>query len=450
MRMNKYYRIVAAVMLLGLFAAVARAAQPASLLSDDPCNQKWHIEPTSHTIVFIGTESHPTKIAFRRSELAKFELSVDADSNKFSIMSGFVTIDGQWPRPGKNTLTFNAVGDSPYLLVDGAELPAFKGRWAAISLNNKDQQVLLEFPGANYANLKFSLGPSQDQGESAKPAPVAGHPTLAMLRAQLSDAEKHLADVKRDLLVRLADNADYQSATAALDKAKTAMQSASQNGSPDDVASAATKQMDAQAALERLVQQLEAADPKYSAASSQLEEIKKELLANDPLLRSSWNVTVVGKPPIDTTSIQQQITTQLETVRQLGPTETPPVFYDDWGRPRKMLTPTQIDAISAAQTRNAQRQSAHLKLEALQKQLAEKQNTRQIAGTLDDGSGVSIFASGSACAFADSMQVGGKYTIKGSASMMSGVLRINLASAVPAQPEANVTSSAAKDGAEGE
>jgi hypothetical protein len=95
--------------------------------------------------------------------------------------------------------------------------------------------------------------------------------------------------------------------------------------------------------------------------------------------------------------------------------------------------PTEVDAVSAAQTRNQQRQTAQLKLETFQRELAEKLNARLVSGTLDDGTGVSIFASGSAIAFADSMRIGEKYTIRGSASMVDGVLRINLASAVPAQ-----------------
>jgi hypothetical protein len=413
---------------------ISAQAESASLLSDDPCNAKWHIEPQSQTIVFIGTETHPTRIAFQLSELNGLQLSVDSDSSQFSIMSGLVTINGQWNGTGKNTLTFTAVGDSPSLLVNGKDLPAFKGRWAAISFNNKDRQLLLEFPGATYANLKYQTGPGSDNSNASK-APAPAPPSLDALRAQLAEAETRLETDKRNLLARLEKDADYQAAAKDVETAKQALQSANQDGDSEEITKAATKEMVAQTALDHLTEQSEAADPDFKAASSQLDDLRKELAANGPLdTRKSWKVTVVGKPVMDNAALRDQIRAQMETVRMLGPMETPPTY---WPYRREHLTTSEQSTINAVNTRNAQRQTAQLKLEQLQKQYTDRENGRLITASLDDGTGASIYATGPAAGFADTMEIGGKYTVAGTASMMDGVLRINLSSAIPVDPNHN-------------
>jgi hypothetical protein len=74
-----------------------------TLLSSDQCNISWHLDAKSKTLVYIGTESHPTRIAFARKQLAGLKLIVDTDANQFSIMSGLVTIEGQWYGSSKKT-----------------------------------------------------------------------------------------------------------------------------------------------------------------------------------------------------------------------------------------------------------------------------------------------------------------------------------------------------------
>lgn len=417
------------ICLISMATYCARARGAGSLLTDDPCNAKWHIEPKSKMIVFVGADSHPTRIAFDRSKMSQLQLSVDTDSNQFSIMSGLITIDGQWLGPTKKTLSFDATSDSPTLLISNKEVPAYKGRWTAICLNNKDPQVLLEFPGASYANISYQISGGESAGETPPAAPKP--PSEDALREELADVNSKLAAVKARILAAVSNDPNYQTAKSQLDLAVKALQSATQDGDSDDVAKAATKQMDCQVAVDRMIAQAQNADPDFQTLSAKLKEIRDELVAYGPLAsRPSWEVTVAGKPPVNLEAIEDQIRMQMQTVRMLGPTESPPYWYVH-SNPHHNLSPTEVDEVAAVNTRNAQRQTAQRKLDDLQHQLAQMENSRMVAGALDDGTGVSIFATGSAIAFADQMQIGDKYIVKGSASLENGVLRINLASAVP-------------------
>lgn len=159
MRKDSYYILIALVLFscAGDVLASGGNKPSNSLLSDDPCNAKWHLSSSAHEIVYIGGDGHPGRLALRRAALKDFQLIVNTDGQKVLIMSGFVTIEAPLRR-GRNVLQMNTVGDSPALLINGKEQAESKGDWINLSLNNKDSQVLFEFPDAGYANLSYQGG----------------------------------------------------------------------------------------------------------------------------------------------------------------------------------------------------------------------------------------------------------------------------------------------------
>lgn len=142
------------------------------LLADASVNKLWHVSGGSGMMLYMGDdedEEATPQLAINREafESGSLRLTIESNVNAVRLSSGESELTLSAPAERRMTLTLDSASDPPRLVLDHEPVAEQQGRWVKMIEYESDEQILVSFVGATYANVRL---------DDTKPTPAIADP----------------------------------------------------------------------------------------------------------------------------------------------------------------------------------------------------------------------------------------------------------------------------------
>ena len=126
------------------------------LLADASVNRQWHVAGASGLLLYMGDDQGQTpQLALNRQACGGrfLRLRIESNVNTVRISSGESELTLSAPAERHMTLTLDSASDPPSLILDHEPLAEQQGQWVKMVRHESDEQIVVSFVGATYANV---------------------------------------------------------------------------------------------------------------------------------------------------------------------------------------------------------------------------------------------------------------------------------------------------------